>query len=68
MTMDQTQLELDLQIAEEKKHDGASEKSSAQVVSLQFVREEKRQRKIATVYQAILASVEHIGMTEQRYK
>jgi predicted protein tyrosine phosphatase len=67
--MDQTQLELDLQIAQA--HAQAEvflQKKSAQVVDIAKVIEVKRQQKLTEVYEAILQSVEHIGGTDQRYK
>ncbi|MDO8388030.1 MAG: hypothetical protein Q7T13_16745 [Polaromonas sp.] len=65
--MDQTQLELDLQIAQVKA-EGFPQKKSAQVVDIARVIEVKRQQKLTEIYEAILQSVEHIGTTDQRYK
>lgn len=65
--MDQTQLELDLQAADEKCTVKPSIQS-AMVVSLVHVRHEKKKRETAKLYKAILESVEHIASPEKQYK
>lgn len=65
--MDQTQLELDLQAAEEKSEFKPS-KRSAEVVNILHVRHEKKKRAIAKLYEAILESVEHINPPGKQYK
>lgn len=65
--MDQTQLELDLQAAEEKCTVNPSNQS-AKIVSLVHVRHEKKKRETAKLYEAILESVEHIASPDKQYK
>ncbi len=67
MTMDQKQLELDLQIVQEERKDVQRNKS-AQIVDLTRALEVKRQRRMTEIYEAILESVEHIGGTDKLYK
>lgn len=65
--MDQTQLELDLQAAEEKCVVRPSKKS-AEIVSLVGARNAKKRRETAKLYEAILESVEHIASPDKQYK
>jgi len=67
MTMDQKQLELDLQIVQEKRKDVQRNKS-AQIVDLTRALEVKRQRRVTEIYKAIVDSVQHIGGADKLYK
>ena len=58
--MDQTQLELDLQVTTEKILG-----LSASVVSLQLAREERKRKVDAKLYEAILESVDHITVPQE---
>ncbi|MBI2727658.1 MAG: hypothetical protein HYX42_15570 [Polaromonas sp.] len=64
--MDQTQLELDLQMAPDQTE--LPRKKTAEIVDLTSVFASKQQSRMVKVYAAILESVEHIGGSDKRYK